>query len=158
MLKQVPDTETVIKIGPNGESIATSDIKWVINPYDEYAVEAALRLKDSQGANVTTLSLGPQRAVESIRSALAMGADKGLLVDDPATEGSDASGSTRFGMSGICGCIWIIFPSTRWSTARNWWAVPTLHGPQVRPGRLLQDTAMIHRPPALLPGRRGLRN
>ena len=52
LLKQVPDTETVIKIGPDGKSIATSDIKWVINPYDEYAVEAALRLKDSQGANV----------------------------------------------------------------------------------------------------------
>ena len=95
LLKQVPDTETVIKIEPDGKSIATSDIKWVINPYDEYAVEAALRLKDSQGANVTILSLGPQRTVESIRSALAMGADKGVLVDDPATEGSDALGKAR---------------------------------------------------------------
>jgi electron transfer flavoprotein beta subunit len=95
LLKQVPDTETVIKIDPSGKAIATSDIKWVINPYDEYAVEAALRLKDSQGANVTILSLGPQRTVESIRSALAMGADKGVLVDDPATEGSDALGKAR---------------------------------------------------------------
>jgi electron transfer flavoprotein beta subunit len=95
LLKQVPDTETVIKIGPDGKSIAAGDIKWVINPYDEYAVEAALRLKDSQGANVTILSLGPQRALESIRSALAMGADQGLLVDDPATEGSDALGKAR---------------------------------------------------------------
>ncbi|MGB8993005.1 MAG: electron transfer flavoprotein subunit beta/FixA family protein [Desulfobaccales bacterium] len=95
LLKQVPDTETVIKIGPDGKSIATSDLKWVINPYDEYAVEAALRLKDSQAANVTILSLGPQRTVESIRAALAMGADKGVLVDDPATEGSDALGKAR---------------------------------------------------------------
>jgi electron transfer flavoprotein beta subunit len=95
LLKQVPDTETVIKIAPDGKSIATGDIKWVISPYDEYAVEAALRLKDSQGANVTLLSLGPQRTVESIRSALAMGADKGVLVDDPATEGSDALGKAR---------------------------------------------------------------
>jgi electron transfer flavoprotein beta subunit len=95
LLKQVPDTETVIKIEPDNQAIATSGIKWVINPYDEYAVEAALRLKDSQGAHVTILSLGPQRAVESIRAALAMGADQGILVDDPATEGSDALGKAR---------------------------------------------------------------
>jgi electron transfer flavoprotein beta subunit len=95
LLKQVPDTETVIRIGEDGKSIDTSGIKWVINPYDEYAVEAALRLKDGQGANVTILSLGPQRTVESIRSALAMGADKGILVDDPAIEGSDALGKAR---------------------------------------------------------------
>jgi electron transfer flavoprotein beta subunit len=95
LLKQVPDTETVIKIGPDGNSIVTSDIKWVINPYDEYAVEAALRLKDSQGADVTIVSLGPQRTVESIRSALAMGADKGVLVDDSASAGSDALGKAK---------------------------------------------------------------
>jgi electron transfer flavoprotein beta subunit len=95
LLKQVPDTETVIRINPDGASIDTSSIKWVINPYDEYAVEAALRLKDSQGAQVTILSLGPQRAVESVRAALAMGADRAILVDDPATEGSDALGKAR---------------------------------------------------------------
>lgn len=95
LLKQVPDTETVIRIAESGKSIATNEIKWVINPYDEYAVEAALRLKDSQGANVTILSFGTERAVESIRAALAMGADKGVLVDDPAAEGSDALGKAR---------------------------------------------------------------
>jgi electron transfer flavoprotein beta subunit len=95
LLKQVPDTETAIKIAEDGKSIATNGIKWVINPYDEYAVEAALRLKDSQNANVTILCLGPQRAVEAIRAALAMGADKGILVDDPAAEGSDALGKAR---------------------------------------------------------------
>ncbi len=95
LLKQVPDTETVIRIEPDGKSITTRDIKWIINPYDEYAVEAALRLKDKQGASVTVLSLGPQRAVEAIRGALAMGADQGVLVDDPATEGADALGKAR---------------------------------------------------------------
>jgi electron transfer flavoprotein beta subunit len=95
LLKQVPDTETVIRINPDGTSIDTSSIKWVINPYDEYAVEAALRLKDSQGVQVTILSLGPQRTVESVRAALAMGADQGILVDDPASEGSDALGKAR---------------------------------------------------------------
>ena len=95
LLKQVPDTETKIRIGADGKSVDTSDIKWIINPYDEYAVEAALRLKDSAGAKVTILSMGPEKAVESIRTALAMGADEGVLVDDPATEGSDALGKAK---------------------------------------------------------------
>ena len=95
LLKQVPDTETKIRIGGDGKSIDTSDIKWIINPYDEYAVEAALRLKDSLGAKVTILCMGPERAVESIRTALAMGADQGVLVNDPATAGSDALGKAK---------------------------------------------------------------
>ena len=95
LLKQVPDTETVIHIAPDGKSLDPTNIKWISNPYDEYAVEGALRLKDSQGASVTILSLGPQRAVEAMRGALAMGADQGVLVDDPATEGSDALGKAK---------------------------------------------------------------
>jgi electron transfer flavoprotein beta subunit len=95
LLKQVPDTETKIKIDTDGKSIDTSDVKWIISPYDEYAVEAALRLQDSHGAKVTILSMGPERAVESIRTALAMGADEGVLVNDPATEGSDALGKSK---------------------------------------------------------------
>ena len=95
LLKQVPDTETKIRIGGDGKTIDTSDIKWIMNPYDEYAVEAALRLQDSAGAKVTILSMGPERVVESIRTALAMGADQGVLVDDPETEGSDALGKAK---------------------------------------------------------------
>jgi electron transfer flavoprotein beta subunit len=95
LVKQVPDTETVIQIDGEGKSIATGEVKWIINPYDEYAVEGALRLKDDQGAKVTIVSVGPQRVVESIRTALAMGADDGVLVDDPTTEGSDALGKAR---------------------------------------------------------------
>jgi electron transfer flavoprotein beta subunit len=95
LLKQVPDTETKIKIDSDGKSIDTSDVKWIISPYDEYAVEAALRLQDSDGAKVTILSMGPERTVESIRTALAMGADEGVLVNDPATEGSDALGKSK---------------------------------------------------------------
>jgi electron transfer flavoprotein beta subunit len=95
LLKQVPDTETKIRIGGDGKTIDTSDIKWIMNPYDEYAVEAALRLQDSAGAKVTVLSMGPERVVESIRTALAMGADQGVLVDDPETEGSDALGKAK---------------------------------------------------------------
>jgi electron transfer flavoprotein beta subunit len=95
LVKQVPDTETAIEIAPDGKSINTTNIKWIVNPYDEYAVEAGLRLQENESATVTILSMGPERVVESIRTALAMGADKGVLVDDPATEGSDALGKAR---------------------------------------------------------------
>ena len=98
LLKQVPDTETKIKVDSDGKSLDTGDIKWIINPYDEYAVEAALRLQDSLGAKVTILSMGPERVVESIRTALAMGADRGVLINDPTLEGSDSLGVARFGV------------------------------------------------------------
>lgn len=89
LLKQTPDTESVIRIASDGKSIATDDLKWIINPYDEFAVEAALRLKEKHGGSVTIVSWGPQRVVESVRTAMAMGADAGVLIDDPALEGSD---------------------------------------------------------------------
>ena len=94
-LKQVPDTETQIKVAPDGISIATDNIKWIINPYDEYAVEEALRLKEKFGGEVTIIGAGPNRVTESIRTALAMGADKGILVDDPAITGSDSLGIAK---------------------------------------------------------------
>jgi len=89
-LKQVPDTETQIKISSDGKSIVTDDIKWVMNPYDEFGVEEALRLKEKFGGEVTVVGLGPKRVTESIRTALAMGADKGILISDETLEGSDS--------------------------------------------------------------------
>lgn len=95
LLKQTPDTESVIRIAGDGRSIVTDDLKWIINPYDEFAVEAALRLKEKHGGSVTIVSWGTQRVVESIRTALAMGADSGVLVDDPALEGSDSLATAK---------------------------------------------------------------
>lgn len=96
LLKQVPDTETLIQIAADNTSIKTEDVKWVINPYDEFAVEEALRIKEAQhGGKVTIVTMGPERAVEAIRTALAMGADEGLLIDDPAAEGGDALGTAK---------------------------------------------------------------
>jgi len=80
-LKQVPDTETQIKIAGNGKSIETGDIKWVMNPYCEFGVEEALRIKTAAGGTVTVVSLGPARVVESLRTALAMGADKAIHIE-----------------------------------------------------------------------------
>ena len=89
-IKQVPDTETQIKISGDGKSIVPDDIKWVMNPYDEFGVEEALRLKEKFGGEVTVVGLGPKRVTESLRTALAMGADKGVLISDDALEGSDS--------------------------------------------------------------------
>jgi len=84
LLKQVPSTESFVGISENGLLVKTDDVKWVINPYDEFAVEEALRVKEVHGGSVTILSTGTEKAVEAIRTALAMGADKGILINDPA--------------------------------------------------------------------------
>jgi len=89
-VKQVPDTESQIKVKPDGSGIDDTGIKWVMNPYDEFGVEEALRLKEKFGGDVTIVSVGLARAIETIRTALAMGADKGIHINDPAFEGADA--------------------------------------------------------------------
>ena len=94
-VKQVPDTETQIKINPEGTGIVTDDIKWVMNPYDEFGVEEALRLKEKNGGSVTVVSVGPKRVTESIRTALAMGADKGVMVNDEAALGGDGYATAK---------------------------------------------------------------
>lgn len=80
-VKQVPDTETRIKIGADKKSIDPTDINWILNPYDEYAVEESLRIKEKQGnTTVTVISVGPERTTSALRNALAMGADEAVLI------------------------------------------------------------------------------
>jgi electron transfer flavoprotein beta subunit len=88
-IKQVPDTETQIKVGADGKSISTDDIKWVMNPYDEFGVEEALKIKEAQGGEVTVVGAGPKRVTEALRTALAMGADKAILIEDDNLYGAD---------------------------------------------------------------------
>jgi electron transfer flavoprotein beta subunit len=88
-MKQVPDTAARIKITGDGKGIETSGVSYVVNPYDEYAVEEALRLKEKVGGEVVVISLGPDRATEAIRTCLAMGADRGIHLKDPAFEDAD---------------------------------------------------------------------
>jgi electron transfer flavoprotein beta subunit len=95
LVKQVPDTESLVQIAGDGVSIRKDDIKWVMNPYDELAVEEALRIKEAKGGTVSILSVGAQKAQETVRTALAMGADKGLLINDPKAEGGDALATAR---------------------------------------------------------------
>ena len=82
-IKQVPDTETKIKISPDQNGIETAGIKWVMNPYDEYAVEESIKLRDaSPGSQVWAVSVGPKaRIVDTLRTALAMGADEAVAVN-----------------------------------------------------------------------------
>ncbi len=92
-LKRVPDTTTKIVIGADGKTIDEAGIKFVPNPYDEYAVEAALGLKEKAGTGETTVvSLGGDSAQETIRTALAMGIDRGLhLKGDGSADGLEVA-------------------------------------------------------------------
>lgn len=84
-VKQVPDTETRIRISGDQNSVETNDTKWILCPYDEFAVEEALRFREKNpGAVVTVFSAGPDRAVETLRTALAMGCDHAVHVEAPA--------------------------------------------------------------------------
>ena len=88
-IKQVPDTETLIKVKSDGSGIATEDIKYVMNPYCEFGVEEALRIKEKHGGQVILVTLGAAKAVESLRTGLAMGADRSIHLNDSAFEGGD---------------------------------------------------------------------
>lgn len=83
-VKQVPDTEARIKINEDKKSIDDSEINFILNPYDEFAVEEALKLKEANAGEVTIISLGPDRITSSMRSALAMGADKAIQIKSEA--------------------------------------------------------------------------
>jgi len=80
-VKRVPDPETVIKIAPDGAGIVNDNVKWVVNPFDEIAIEEALRIKEKvSGTEVVLVSIGQKTAQEQLRTGLAMGADRAILV------------------------------------------------------------------------------
>ena len=83
LMKQVPDTETKVRVSADGPEIETQGVSFVVNPYDEFAVEEALKTKEAAGGEVTIVCLGPPEATKEIRTCLAMGADKAVhLVDE----------------------------------------------------------------------------
>jgi electron transfer flavoprotein beta subunit len=79
-VSHVPDTTTKINVAGDGKNIDPQGVKFILNPYDEFAVEEALKLKEKNGGEVIAVSVGSDVAKEAIRQALAMGADKGILV------------------------------------------------------------------------------
>ncbi|HQA48102.1 MAG TPA: electron transfer flavoprotein subunit beta/FixA family protein, partial [Bacillota bacterium] len=87
-IKQVPDT-TEVKIDPEKGTLIREGVPSIVNPFDEYAVEAALRIKEEMGGKVTVITMGPPQAVEALRKCIAMGADDAVLISDRAFAGSD---------------------------------------------------------------------
>lgn len=95
LVKQVPDTEAERKLNPSDNTVDRASVDPVINYIDEFAIEEGLRLKEAHGGEVTILTVGPERATESIRKALSMGADKAIHVTDEALHGSDAIATAK---------------------------------------------------------------
>ena len=93
-LKQVPDT-TAVKIDPKTGTLIRDGVPSIINPEDKHALEAALQLKDNNGAEVTVLSMGPPQAKSALREALCMGADKAILITDRAFAGADTLATSK---------------------------------------------------------------
>jgi len=90
-VKQVPSTETKIRVNTQTGFVDTAEIEWIINPYDEYALETALRLKEKAGVGaITAVALGPERVKTALRTALAMGADSAVQLTAPEFGGIDA--------------------------------------------------------------------
>jgi electron transfer flavoprotein beta subunit len=87
-IKQVPDAKNV-RIDPNTHTLVRQGVESIVNPFDMFAVEAALRLKDQSGARVTSLTMGPPQAAEALRETLSLGVDDGLLLSDRAFAGAD---------------------------------------------------------------------
>lgn len=90
IVRQTPDTETKIKLDSEGKKVDTAGITWIINPYDEFAIEKALKIKEKVNAGeVILLACGPQRTEEAIRQGLAMGADRAVFIKDDSLEYAD---------------------------------------------------------------------
>ena len=94
-VKQVPDTETRVQIAPEGNAIVESDVNWIVSPYDEFAIEEALKIKEAQGGEVVVVTVGPDRSLSALRTGLAMGADSAVHVKDPALDGADTLATAR---------------------------------------------------------------
>jgi len=91
-LKQVQARDAILKINSAGTWVASTDVSYVLNEPDIYALEEGLRLKEKHGGEVLVASLGPARAQQALKEALAKGADRALHLDDPAFESLDAYG------------------------------------------------------------------
>lgn len=89
IIRQTPDTEAKIKVGGDGKSINPEGIKWIVNPYDEFAIEEAIQIKEKLGGEVVAVTMGPERSLTSLRTAMAMGADSSILIKDESFSSAD---------------------------------------------------------------------
>ena len=100
-IKQVPNT-TNVHINPETNTLMREGVESILNPFDEYALEEALRLKDAHGARVTAITMGPPQADVVLREAMARGADDGVLLTDRAFAGADTL-ATSYAVAQACG-------------------------------------------------------
>jgi electron transfer flavoprotein beta subunit len=94
-VKQIPDPNVPGKLDPQSKRLVREGVDAVLDPGDEHAVEAGLQLVEKDGGEATIISMGPPRAMDAIRRALAMGAHRGILITDPGLENSDALSTAR---------------------------------------------------------------
>jgi electron transfer flavoprotein beta subunit len=93
-ISHVPDTETRIRIGADKQRIDENGVKFIVSPYDEYALEEAIRTKDAKGGDVTVLTFGPDRAAQGLRECLARGATKAIHIKGEVAD-ADALGIAK---------------------------------------------------------------
>jgi len=105
-VKLVPDTNADKRIDPGTKRLVRTGVETVLNPFDEYALEAALQLKEKlggEGTTVTVVTMAPENGKEIVRKALAMGADDAIMLSDPKAEGSDVWGTAHALAKAIAG-------------------------------------------------------
>ena len=94
-VKQIPDPNTPGQLDPATNRLKRDGVEAVLDPGDEFGVEAGLQLAEAHGGDVTVVSMGPERGLDAVRKALAMGAAKGVLISDDALQGADALTTAR---------------------------------------------------------------
>ena len=94
-VKQIPDPNAPGKLDPQTKRLVREGVDLVLDPGDEHGVEAGLQVVEKDGGEVSIISMGPPKALEAIRRALAMGAHRGILITDPGLENSDAISTAR---------------------------------------------------------------
>src|SRR3977135_899950 len=123
-LNQIPDPHVTEKIDPQSKRLVREGVDAVLDPGDEHAVEAGLQLIEKEGGEATIISMGPPRAIEAIRRALAMGGNRGILITDPGLENSDALSTARAIAAAIKGQSYDLIICGTESTAGSSGAVP----------------------------------
>jgi electron transfer flavoprotein beta subunit len=138
LVKQVPDTWAERRLSDSDATLDRASVDAVINEIDEYAIEEGLRLKESQGGEVTILTMGPSRATESIRKALSMGADKAVHVTDDALHGACAIQTATVLAKAIGSLNWDVVVAGSESTDARLSVVPALLAEQLGVAQLSQ--------------------
>jgi len=108
-VKRVPDTESKIRVNTETNSVIEDGLNFIISPYDEYAMEEALRIREARGGKITAISAGKEEALTILRKCLAMGADEAALIKDPHSETYDGLRAARL----LAACVKKKFPGAR---------------------------------------------